>query len=154
MNAGDENQTQKYSYLIQAKKETAEKVMPRVPKKQRRALCYDARVEKGRNHLKEVRKRHVRENTKYTHLEFEQCKEKLDEAYSLANEEYLERKLNEFEKANVNQKYQTAWSLINEVSGRKKSRAGRLQGNTNEERIHLVVGIATSRISSEILLRY
>ena len=70
-----------------------------------------------------------------THLEFEQCKKKLDEAYSLANEEYLERKLNEFEKANVNQKYRKAWSLINEVSGRKKSRAGRLQGNTKEERI-------------------
>ena len=66
MNAGDDNQTQKYSYLIQANKETAEKVMPRVPKKQRRALCYDARVEKARNHLKEVNKRHVRENTKDT----------------------------------------------------------------------------------------
>ena len=58
--------------------------MPRVPKKQRRALCYDARVEKARNHLKEVNKRHVRENTKDTHLEFEQCKVKLDEAYTVA----------------------------------------------------------------------
>ena len=67
MNAGDDNQSQKYSYLIQANKETAEKVMPRVPKKQRRALCYDARVEKARNHLKEVNERHVRENTKDTH---------------------------------------------------------------------------------------
>ena len=73
--------------------------MPRVPKRQSKALCYDAREEKARNHLKEVNERHVRENTKETHLEFEQCKEKLDEAYSLANEEYLERKLNEFEQA-------------------------------------------------------
>ena len=74
MNEGDDNQTQKYSYLIQANKETAEKVMPRVPKKHRRALCYDSRVEKARNHLKEVNERHVRENTKDTHIEFEQCK--------------------------------------------------------------------------------
>ena len=35
MNEGDDKQTQKYSYLIQANKETAEKVMPRVPKKQK-----------------------------------------------------------------------------------------------------------------------
>ena len=53
----------------------------------------------------------------------------------MANEEYLERKLNEFEKANVNQKYQKVWSVINVVCGRKKSRAGRLQGNTKEKRI-------------------
>ena len=53
INAGDDNQTQKYSYLIQANKETAEKVMPRVPKKQRKALCYDVRVEMARNQLKE-----------------------------------------------------------------------------------------------------
>ena len=106
INAGEDNQTLKYSYLIQANKEGAEKVMPRVPKKQRKTLCYDARVEMVRNLLKEVNERHVRENTKDTHLEFEQCKEKLDEAYSLANEEYLKRKLNEFEKANMNQKYQ------------------------------------------------
>ena len=133
---GNDDQTQKYSCLIQANKETAEMVMPKVPKKQRKALCYDARVEKARTHLKEVNKRHVLENTKDTHLEFETCKERLDEAYNVANEEYLERKLKEFEEASVNQKHQKAWSLINEVSGRKKSRAGRLKGNTKEERIN------------------
>ena len=81
MNAGDDDQTQKYSYLIQANKETAEKVMPRVPKKQRKALCYDARVEMARIHLKEVDKRRAQETTKDTHLELEECKEKLDETF-------------------------------------------------------------------------
>ena len=89
------DQSQKYDCLIQANKEAADKVMPKLPKKQRKALCYDSKVEKARQHLKKVNKRHVQENTKDTHLEFEQCKENLDRAYEMANTEYIEKKLKE-----------------------------------------------------------
>ena len=105
--------------------------MPKLPKNQRKALCYDVRVEKARQHLKEVNKRHVKVNTKDTHLEFEQSKVNLDKAYEKANSDYLENKLNEFEDANLNHRHQLAWELINEVS-RKKSKRGRLKGDTKE----------------------
>ena len=86
----DGDQSQKYNYLIQANKETADKIMPKLPKKQRKALCYDSKVEDARQQLMEVNKRHVQENTKDTHLEFEQSKRKLDKAYEMANTKYIE----------------------------------------------------------------
>ena len=87
----DGDQSQKYSYLIQAYKETADKIMPKLPKKQRKALCYDSKVEDASKHLMEVNKRHVQENTKDTHLEFEESKRKLHKAYEMAIPSILKR---------------------------------------------------------------
>ncbi|XP_072039400.1 uncharacterized protein [Amphiura filiformis] len=129
------DQTQKYNYLIQANKEAAEKVMPKLPKKQRKALCFDSRVEQARQHLTEVNKRHVKENTKDTHLEFEQSKDELDQAYERANREFIENKLKEYEEANLNHRHKLAWGIINCVSGRKKVRSGRLKDDNKEERL-------------------
>ncbi|XP_072033056.1 uncharacterized protein [Amphiura filiformis] len=129
------DQTQKYNYLIQANKEAAEKVMPKLPKKQRKALCFDSRVEQARQHLTEVNKRHVKENTKDTHLEFEQSKDELDQAYERANREFIENKLKEYEEANLNHRHKLAWGIINCVSGRKKVRSGRLKDDNKVERL-------------------
>ena len=116
----DGDQSQKYNYLIQANKETADKIMPKLPKKQRKALCYDSMVEDARKHLMEVNERHVQENTEDTHLEFEESKRKLDKAYEMANTKYIEEKLKEYKEANLNQRRHLAWGIINDVSGRKK----------------------------------
>ena len=121
--------------MTQANKETADKIMPKLPKKQRKALCYDSQVEDARKHVIEVNKRHVLENTKATHLEFEESKRKLEKAYKMANTKYIEKKLKEYEEANLNQRHHLAWGIINDVSGRKKSRSGRLKGNRKEERL-------------------
>ena len=67
--------------------------MLKLPKKQSIALCYDSKVEDARKHLTEVNKRHAQENTKGTHLEFEESKGKFDKAYEMANTKYIEKKL-------------------------------------------------------------
>ena len=82
-----------------------------------------------------VNKRHVqKKKPKDTHLEFEESKRKLDKAYEMTNTKYIEEKLKEYEEANLNERHHLAWGIINDVSGRKKSRSGRLKGNTKEER--------------------
>ena len=99
------HQPQKYNCFIQANKETADKIMPKLPKKQRKSLCYDSKVEEARKHLMEVSKRHVRENTKDKHLEIEESKEKLDKAYERADIKYIEKELKEYEEADLNQRH-------------------------------------------------
>ena len=96
--------------MIQANKETADEIMPKLPKKQRKALCYDSKVEDARKHLMKVNKRHVQENTRDTHLEFEESKRKVDKAYEMANTKYIEKKLKEYEDPNLNQRYQKSGS--------------------------------------------
>ena len=54
----------------------------------------------------------------------------------MTNSDYLEGKLKEFEEAITNHKHQLAWKLINDVTGRKMSRGGRIKGNTKVERLH------------------
>ena len=80
-------------------------------------------------------KKHFSENTNDSSLEFEIRKRNLDEAYEAANRQYLDKKLNEFEEANKHHQHKMAWDLVNEISGRKKSRSGRLKGATKDERI-------------------
>ncbi|XP_072049998.1 uncharacterized protein [Amphiura filiformis] len=106
------DQSTRYSYLIQANKETAAKLLPRVQKKKNQnALCYDVRVEKARHHLKEAHDKHVIENDKSSCYAFEQSKRALDDAYEEANSDYLEKKLNDFEEANLSHKHRMAWDL-------------------------------------------
>ena len=75
------------------------------------------------------------ENSKDSSIEVESRKTKLDEACETANRQYLEKKLNEFEEANKHHQHKMAWDLVNEISGRKKSRSGRLKGTTKEVRV-------------------
>ncbi len=131
----NEDQTARYGFLSQANKETAEKLLPKVQKKHQKALCHDVNVEKARHHLKDAFNKHVTENSTESCLEFEIRKRKLDEAYEKANGEYLDQKLKDYKNANVHQQHKVAWTLINEISGRKKSRSGRLKGATKEERV-------------------
>ncbi|XP_072016329.1 uncharacterized protein [Amphiura filiformis] len=125
--------TKLWTCELPTNKETAAKLLPRVQKKtNQNALCYDVRVEKARHHLKEA---HVIENDKTSCYAFEQSKRTLDDAYEEANSDYLEKKLNDFEEANLSYKHRMPWDLVNEISGRKKSRNGRLKGDAKEDRI-------------------
>ena len=120
----DEDQSARYGCLTQANKETTAK-----------ALCYDVNVEKARHYLKEAYEKLVTENTNDSNLEFEIRKRNLDDAYEAANRQYMDKKLNEFEEADKHHQHKMAWDLVNEISGRKNSRSGRLKGATKEERI-------------------
>ena len=46
---------------------------------------------------------------------------------------FLTKKLQEVENASLNQ--QMSWKLINDISGRKRTRSGNLKGKTKEERL-------------------
>ena len=127
--------TEKYECLIKANEEAAKKFIPHQKRKHQKALCYDKRVEEARQHLKEVYEKHVEENTQDSSEDLEQSKNELDKAYEVANQDYLKEKLAEFEAANLNQQHHTAWQLINEISGRRKARGGRIKGDTKEARV-------------------
>ena len=133
--SNDEDQSIRYGCLAQANKETAAKLLPRVQRKRQKAFCYDVNVEEARHHLKEAYNKHVIENSKDSSIEVESRKRKLDEAYETANRQYLEKKLNEFEEASKHHQHKMAWDLVNKISGRKKSRSGRLKGTTKEVRV-------------------
>ena len=64
-------------------------------------------------------------------------KQKLDEAYLKEQEDYVKEKVTTIENAHINQQSRLAWATINEVTGRKKTNAGKIKAKSTEERVKL-----------------
>ena len=64
-----------------------------------------------------------------------QAKTKLQNEYELIEKEKLEIALNDIENANIVSQHGKCWQLINDITGRKKSRKGIIKVRNNEERI-------------------
>ena len=84
--------------------------------------------------LKTAYEKQTQKDSKETALEFEEGKRQLDKAYGEAKAEFLDKKLQEIESASFSQQHKKSWKLINNISGRKRSRSGHLKGKTKEER--------------------
>ena len=55
------------------------------------------------------------------------AKHELDNAYNTEQENYINEKIQALEKAHANQKSRIAWTIDNEVPGRKKTNTGRVK---------------------------
>ena len=63
------------------------------------------------------------------------CKDALDTAYTTVEEELLDKQIREVEKLDAMQKARESWSLINEISGRKKSSCAKISGKSAKDRV-------------------
>ena len=64
------------------------------------------------------------------------CKDALESAYNRVEEELLDKQIKEVEKLDVTQKSRQCWSLINEISGRKKSSCAKITGKSAKDRVN------------------
>ena len=58
----------------------------------------------------------------------------LYEKYDELEEENISMKIDQIDNAQHDNQYKLSWKLINEISGRKASRKGQIEGDTKEER--------------------
>ncbi|XP_078661569.1 uncharacterized protein LOC144905694 [Branchiostoma floridae x Branchiostoma belcheri] len=131
----DESATERYERFIKATEEAAEKVVPLRKRGRRARHSEDPRVAKVRHELNEVYGRYKENTSEANRQEYRQTKKKLKEAYITVEEEDLSNKIREVEKAHLNCKHGQSWKLINDITDRKATRKGQLEGNTQEERI-------------------
>ena len=59
----------------------------------------------------------------------------MNQNYATVLEEQYTEKICEIEDADRNSQYKLSWKLINDISGRKNTRKGQIEGETSEERI-------------------
>ena len=59
----------------------------------------------------------------------------LYQVYNEVEEKELEKKIRTIESTHGAQKYGEAWKVVNEVTGRKKTKEGQVSGNSPEERV-------------------
>ena len=76
---------------------------------------------------------HVTSNTSESHDMLNQAKTKLHNEYELIEKEKLEMDLNDIENANILSQHGKCWKLINNITGRKKSRKRIIKARNNED---------------------
>ena len=131
----DKSTTAKYGNLISANKETADKILLKLQRKRQKSSLLSCKIERARDKLKAAYERHTQIDSREIALEFEEGKRQLDKAYEEVNAEFLDKRLQEVENASLNQQHNMSWKLINDISGRKRTRSENLKGKTKEERL-------------------
>ena len=131
----EESPTENYQRFIDATNVAMEDLIPKVQKCKRSQTSSDPRVEAARTKADQAGSRYHQESNENNRYEYERAKKDLEETYNKITEEDLTYKIKIIEESHVNSQHGEAWKLINEISGRRTSQRGQIQGDTQEERI-------------------
>ena len=122
--------------LLTAHKEAAEECIP-VMKRSRTSLrSRHPEVVAAREEAMKTKMSYEAEKTEDRHRDMNRAKEQLFKTYDKIDEEELLKKVRRVEAAQGEQKYEESWRVINEISGRKRTKEGQITGNSPEERVN------------------
>ena len=124
-----------YQNLIDANNEVAEELIPSMKSKKRKIKSNDIRISKAREEVNSAFNSYHTEATDENHLLLQSEKDNLKKAYNIVFEEELENNIRKVENADAKSQHKESWRLINQISGRKTIKKGKIKANTNEERI-------------------
>ena len=83
-----------------------------------------------------TRAQHEREKTENNRRAMNEAKQQLFNTYDRIQEEEIMEKVRRVDAAQGEQRYGEAWQVINEMSGRKRTKEGQIAGNSPEERVN------------------
>ncbi|KAJ8398095.1 hypothetical protein AAFF_G00431720 [Aldrovandia affinis] len=92
-------------------------------------------VVRARTRVEEARRSFEREGTAESQEELNGAKQQLFGTYDRIKGEELMEKVKKVETVHGERRYKESWKVINEMSGRKRSREGQLAGCSPEERV-------------------
>ncbi|CAH1244347.1 Hypp7273 [Branchiostoma lanceolatum] len=131
----DESATDRYGRFIIATEGAAESVVPIKKRRRKTRHSEDSRVTEARDMLNRAYGTYRKDTKEENGQVYCLAKKKLKETYIAVEEEDLNSKIREVEKSHVNCKHGQSWKLINDITNRKTTRKGQLEGSTQEERI-------------------
>ena len=132
----EDDPTVQYQHFIVANNETAEQLLPKLKKPVRKdEFTNHPMVVLARKRLNEASKRYCVMVTKVNQQEVEIAKRNLDEAHDAARAEKLDEQVDCIKKDHTFGKFRKVWKLVHEVTGKNKAYAGKIDGDTEEERV-------------------
>ena len=90
----------------------------------------------AREEVVRTRAQHEREKTENNRRAMNEAKQQLFNTYDRIQEEEIMEKAKRVNSAQGEQRYGEAWQVINEMSGRKRTKEGQIAGNSPEERVN------------------
>ena len=134
----EEDITAEYQHLIDANNEISEKLLPKLKKPVRKdEFTNHPKVVLARAKLNEAYKKYSVVVTRENQREVEIAKCNLDTAHDAARAEKLDVQVECIKKDHTFGKMRKVWSLVHEISGKKKAYAGKIDGATEEERVKI-----------------
>ena len=131
----EEDITEKYERFIKANQKAMETHVPEKQKIRRSNRSIHPNVIQARGHLSKANE-NLNKNWNNENLEeLNKAKQNLYNAYDEIREQELTEMTQRIEQTHRDSKYREAWSVINEMTGRKKSKEGQISGANAEERI-------------------
>ncbi len=127
--------TERYENFIMANQEATADLIPPVTRSKADLINKDPRIVQAREKSRSLYRKYQLDPTEDNRLSFEDAKRNIDNSYANILGEQLEEKINEIEQADKNSKHGLSWKLINEVTGRKTSVQGQLEGDTQADRV-------------------
>ena len=130
----NESATEEYERFIRANEEAAKEVLPQIKGTRRQQRSDDIRLSKDREVVEEAFEKYQQNPDEASRELLRKARTNLYEKYDELEEENISMKINQIENAQHDNQYKLSWKLINEISGRKASRKGQIEGDTKEER--------------------
>ena len=133
--ASIESATRRYGYFTTAVAEAGEALVPKRKRKMREDYSEDPRVCAAREKLRVDMDKYHADPSEERKRCVEERKEELYATYIKAREEVLTEKIRRVESAADKCKSKESWSIINEITGRKRGRSSQIQGTGPEDRM-------------------
>ena len=130
----EDNLNDKYEKFVKSTKEAAKEKIPIKTKEQRALLSNNPQITQARADLEKASRRYNISRSKDARKIMKTKRDDLTKLYAEIEEQNINKQVDEIKEAHVNQQHSKAWSLINQLTGRKNSPAGKLNAKKQEER--------------------
>ena len=132
---GEEDPNAMYERFVEANVEATKECVPVMERVRTSPRSKHPEVVAARKEVEEARQSFNRERTAESREVLNEAKQHLFSTYDKIMGEELTEKVRRVEVAQGEQRYGEAWRVINEMSGRKRSKEGQIAGNSPEERV-------------------
>ena len=131
----EESITDSYQRFIIANEEATKECIPELKTSKSKDHRNDTRIERARVKLDTAYNEYQQNTSDTNRASLKQAKTDLYGSYNEVYEEKVSSQIAQIDIAQKDNKYKLTWKLINDLSGRRSSRKGQLEGDTKEERV-------------------
>ena len=126
-----------YGHLMESITAIALDLLPKKKKRRKENPYKDPNIEHHRNILQESSLAHRTSPSFSTKEKLEDAKKQLDEAYTAATSQYIQKQTALLEKSNPEHRHRSSWQIIRELTSSNSVPFSKIPGGTTEERLNI-----------------
>ena len=131
----DEGNGVKYEKFVKANRQAMEECLPKKTKARKSLRSSNAQVVSARQEAQAAQSLYECTNTEEDKEAWSQALSNLYKVYDQVREVELEAQIRTIEASHEAQKYGEVWKAVNEITGRKRTKEGQVEGSSPEERV-------------------